>query len=573
MSKGFQKSTKLLLGARKSPAPPPSNQSATPQAGGSPRKLNAKLSIFKKAGNRTLANARVRKTKSNIIRMERARAVEQRMKANRLALLQRCYAALRKRPKDRTEKEIMMLVDFTTTNKFFKDKFEHVGDPYHREVCRRMQHRVCRADEYIIRQGEVGDEFYIIMKGKVRVQLEPEEEGGEAKTLVTLGPGDSFGELALINENPRAASCVLSSISGELVVIRKNDFREILEKSHVSTLNSRAKWLRMVPLFRSLDSKKLLVVASHMSLRSYSRHEIIIKEGTHAGSMFLLVKGRCRVFKTDDNRLLELSGLAPGQIFGELGILLPGSSRTASVIAEDVQVKALELASFDFFNHLGHLQDTLLDDCFTMYPSEVEIGDRLKNHKKWEHYKRSLIGRLQEDRKRSNMLKNKLSLPGQPHPACLRGTPSLRNSKMEPTPPIYLLRSNGLAAKQIASMRQEQLNAMPWKRKKLFCEGLDESELNSMRERQKYLANERRMSQVEEVELEGILRLTRQANIQKHGVNSSTLNSSEDGYTHTLKHHAEQRFQRRLSLRGTGKTFKVPIIAGRTISACLSIVK
>jgi len=57
----------------------------------------------------------------------------------------------------------------------------------------------------IIREGEAGDQLYIIKSGDVRVSegQQPEERG-----LKLLGSGDYFGERALICDQPRAASVV-----------------------------------------------------------------------------------------------------------------------------------------------------------------------------------------------------------------------------------------------------------------------------------------------------------------------------------------------------------------------------
>eukprot|EP00946_MAST-07B_sp_MAST-7B-sp1_P005249 g5249.t1 len=568
---GFRSATQVLFGSSAPPPESPSSHSPVPPSGGaatsspkSPRKVSTKLAMFKKAGNRTLAKARVKKTRSHVIGLQRAMAVKKRLKANRIALLKRCYSALHKPPAERTQREIMMLVDFTTTNKFFSDKFQRIGDAYHRELCRRMEHRVYKLGKYIVRQGEIGDKFYIIMSGTVRVQLEPEIPGEEAKTLVNLGPGDSFGELALINEEPRAASCVCSALRGEVMVIHKRDYKEILGKSHVATLRARAKWLRVVPLFRCLKPEKLLVVASHMSERTFQRHEIIVKEGAHAGSMFLLVKGRCRVFKTDEDRLLELPGLAPGQIFGELGVILPGASRTASVIAEDVNVKVLELASYDFFEHLGHMQDLLLDECLGAYPTELDIGDRLKNHQKWKLYRQGLVNQIREDMQWQTLARNQLSTPGAMHPACQRGTPRLMTQNPEVVPPVDLLRSSAAASKEIAKMQHEQLDAMPW---------MQEDRARKKRKEEDGVAEQRRASHIDHKNVDKIRRLTRRASLQKQGAHGQVREAKGADYTHTLRHHAEMRFRRRLSLRGTNRTIKVPLIAGRTIGAMSRRVK
>lgn len=60
--------------------------------------------------------------------------------------------------------------------------------------------------DYIIRQGDEGDKFYIINEGSVRCTST--KENGSEVDLITLNSGDYFGEMALMLNEPRHANCI-----------------------------------------------------------------------------------------------------------------------------------------------------------------------------------------------------------------------------------------------------------------------------------------------------------------------------------------------------------------------------
>lgn len=55
--------------------------------------------------------------------------------------------------------------------------------------------------QVIVRQGEVGTGFYLLVSGSVRVVRDGE-------TIATIGPGDFFGELSILDGRPRVAQVV-----------------------------------------------------------------------------------------------------------------------------------------------------------------------------------------------------------------------------------------------------------------------------------------------------------------------------------------------------------------------------
>ncbi len=74
------------------------------------------------------------------------------------------------------------------------------------DLAPRMQVRTRPAGTALIAQDEVGESMYILVSGHARVVLFG--ENGRELTLAELRPGDFFGELAILDERPRAASVI-----------------------------------------------------------------------------------------------------------------------------------------------------------------------------------------------------------------------------------------------------------------------------------------------------------------------------------------------------------------------------
>jgi putative ABC transport system ATP-binding protein len=95
-------------------------------------------------------------------------------------------------------------------------------------TAERMKRRRYLPGETIIRQGEAGDEFYVIAQGEVDVLRQA--DGGGIPKVAVLKKGGFFGEQALINEAPRNATC-LAKTEVELYGLTKDDFRRAFETS------------------------------------------------------------------------------------------------------------------------------------------------------------------------------------------------------------------------------------------------------------------------------------------------------------------------------------------------------
>ena len=94
--------------------------------------------------------------------------------------------------------------------------------------------RVCRyvAGEAIFREGDPGDSLHMVMEGEVRIfVLSPE---GEELSFSFVGPGERFGDLALLDGRPRSASAVASQLTRTLVVTRGDFILWLSERPRAS---------------------------------------------------------------------------------------------------------------------------------------------------------------------------------------------------------------------------------------------------------------------------------------------------------------------------------------------------
>lgn len=96
------------------------------------------------------------------------------------------------------------------------------------ELFRRMETLPVRKGEAIIRQGEPGDYYYILDSGAARVTRRMAPAGPEVE-LAMLGEGSSFGEEALISDNPRNATIIMIE-DGQVRRLAKRDFIELLQE-------------------------------------------------------------------------------------------------------------------------------------------------------------------------------------------------------------------------------------------------------------------------------------------------------------------------------------------------------
>ena len=106
--------------------------------------------------------------------------------------------------------------------------FESLDDEAAKNLCELLETLDCEAQKVLFRAGDAGDAMYLIERGKVRISVQATD--GRELTLTELGRGDFFGEMALLNREPRSANAAVAE-EARLAVLSREDFLSFMRSN------------------------------------------------------------------------------------------------------------------------------------------------------------------------------------------------------------------------------------------------------------------------------------------------------------------------------------------------------
>ena len=157
--------------------------------------------------------------------------------------------------------------------------------------------------DWIIRQGTVGDRFYIVEEGSFEVRIlaqGQEDKNKNGGTPVHTYQGSlenhthpSFGELALLYSVPRAAS-IVALTDGKLWALHKSALRKVLveQSGRKELLVS----LRKIQVLKDFKEEELEYIAGTMKLETFGKNHTITSKGSLGNDFYIISKGQCGKF-------------------------------------------------------------------------------------------------------------------------------------------------------------------------------------------------------------------------------------------------------------------------------------
>jgi CRP-like cAMP-binding protein len=106
--------------------------------------------------------------------------------------------------------------------------FARLDEDALRRLARHMRRRTFRAGETIVYTGDPGHTLYVILSGSVKICRTTAD--GDRTVIALLGPGKFFGEMSLLDGQPRSADALVAE-TAEIVMLARDDFESVLREN------------------------------------------------------------------------------------------------------------------------------------------------------------------------------------------------------------------------------------------------------------------------------------------------------------------------------------------------------
>jgi CRP-like cAMP-binding protein len=230
------------------------------------------------------------------------------------------------------------------------------------ELAARLTEEPFQSGDTVVVEGDVDDRLYLIVEGHAEASTM-----GPSGTvpLATLGPGELFGEIALLEPDGRRQATVTAVEPILLLDLDAAAFRRVLAahpeaRAAFTQMTDDllvTKFLKQASPFSTLNGERLRRLAGRLERFDVPAGDTIIRQGETGEECYLLRSGRAEVLaQGTQGGERNLATLGPGSLFGEAA-LLTDEPRNATVRALD-PCTLLSLRRADLLEVIGEDRQT-----------------------------------------------------------------------------------------------------------------------------------------------------------------------------------------------------------------------
>ena len=217
-------------------------------------------------------------------------------------------------------------------------------------ISSRLKIEKYRKGMEIVRQSDVGDKFYIIRSGEVEISVRSDTDGIE-RTVARLSDGEYFGEVALVGDVLRTATC-RATTPVEVWALSKRDFSQLVRSNldlpeKLDRAVAIMTMLKRMPIFRELKYKQINAISSMLKSKLVPPGTAIIRQGGPGDAFYIIRSGEVSVLVETETEGKTVGRLGEAEYFGEIS-LVSNQPRTATVTStSETELLILEKSDFD----------------------------------------------------------------------------------------------------------------------------------------------------------------------------------------------------------------------------------
>ncbi len=169
------------------------------------------------------------------------------------------------------------------------------------QLFNEMQAVIFKLGESLVKQGEIGREFFVLIRGKARAIYQ--DPHGKKHIVNELGEGDAFGEIALLDDVPRTAS-IVSAGTSNVLVLRKAAFERVVQNlgspEKVKQMIRLTSFFRRHPLFSKLNPREQADLIHAFNFEVLAPGDEV-REDVSGDHFYVVYSGKLRVDTGDDS--------------------------------------------------------------------------------------------------------------------------------------------------------------------------------------------------------------------------------------------------------------------------------
>ena len=314
----------------------------------------------------------------------------------------------------RSYDELLLLKSHIGKSEFIKNTLSATLLPKQvDELCRNLQLEHFETGEYVFRQNDPGDKMYIVLSGscevrlRQRVDLAHGQSESREKVLFVCQPSAHFGERALSEDQPRAASIVCMEPT-DVVTISKRIYNLLLKSAHADSSSmggmneqpgtkpfvlkvlSKRRETRMpleiesvagylnwrIPFFQAMTLQEQLELCRVAEVVTIWGKSVLFKQGSVGQAFYVVLTGSVDVWvlRADAAKDVQqhraqggsqdieatlgdkVTSIAAGGTFGERALESDDSLRMASIVTCDQQTELLVISREDYHKLVSALK-------------------------------------------------------------------------------------------------------------------------------------------------------------------------------------------------------------------------